>query len=94
MLGTRQLAAYGFVVVEFGKRRVGKFTLSNRWRTIDMDAAARLKPQARLPGPSRRKPVATKSVKSVRHVLVEPPRRVPRPTPSLPVLRCLQDDLG
>jgi hypothetical protein len=83
--GIRQCEALGFVSVSMGFRRVGQFQLSDRWRALDADEAARLVKLAKSKTPPRATSAPPKPVRPVKaRVEVEQPP--PPRQPSMPVV--------
>jgi hypothetical protein len=83
--GIKQCEALGFVAITTGARRVSLFKLTDGWRALGADEAARRIKQARLPTPPRASRVPPKPVRQVK-APVEPPRTMQRRVPSLPTM--------
>lgn len=84
----RMLRSVGLVEVEIGARGIGVYSISDCWRSIDAEQAARLIEVARQPQPQGARSSRPPKVKQAKTVKV---RRRARAVPSLPVLSCLQE---
>ena len=83
--GVRQCEALGFIAVTMGPRRTSQFQLSDGWKSLDADGAARLVKQARLPTPPRARTAPPKPVRQAK-VRVEVEQPPPPRQPSMPVV--------
>jgi hypothetical protein len=83
--GVRQCEALNFIVVALGPRRTSQFQLTDGWKSLDADEAARLVKQARWPTPPRPRSAPPKPVRHAK-VPVEVEQPPPPRQPSMPVV--------
>jgi DNA-binding MarR family transcriptional regulator len=93
-VAVKRLVALGFIKIGFGPRRISVFRLTNGWRAIDTDMAARLVREARAVKLLRPERLTAPRPKAVQPAKVQPAPVEPRARrqPSLPRLACLQGD--
>jgi len=83
--GIRQIEELNFVTIEVGHRRASLFKLSDSWKSVDANEAARRVGRARLPTPPRASSAPPKPVRQVK-APVEQPRTVGGGVPSMPAV--------